>query len=165
MVTTHATISSLDGTCCFTLFLLISLSCLQQCGSKTPPEYKELFQLPEQQREARFKQFSIEKQVDIYTYAMYVEPPLTEFARYVANNERKAIPFLLARLKEEKSDTSKAHLIYVFKEMHEYHYSLKDERETVVSLERVIGDMKDEYRKKQCEEYLKTIKETSGFSR
>lgn len=121
--------------------------------------------MPEQQREARFKQFSIEKQVDIYTYAMYVEPPLTEFARYVANNERKAIPFLLARLKEEKSDTSKAHLVYVFKEMHEYHYSLKDEPETVVSLERVIGDMKDEYRKKQCEEYLKTIKETSGFSR
>ena len=133
------------------------------CGSDTPPEYKKLFYLPQEQQEERFKQFPLDKQVDIYTYAMYVEPPLTRYASYLGSNGKKVLPFLLKKLEAEKSDTAKADLIYAFKEIHERHYSLRDEKDTVESLLRVINNMADEYWKRECEGYFKTIKESPGF--
>jgi hypothetical protein len=144
--------------------MLMGLSCLQQCGSDTPAEYRELFRLPEPQREARFKEIPIEKQVDAYTYAMYVEPPLTQFASYLASNGQKAVPSILARLEIEKSDTSKADLIDVLKEMHEHHSSLQNEEATIMSLERIISNMTNQYHKKRAEDYLKTIKNSPGFN-
>jgi hypothetical protein len=147
-------------------FAVVLLTCgWTQCGSgsDTPAEYRELFHLPQDQQEERFAQFSLEKQVDIYTYAMYVEPPLTRYATYLAKNGKKVLPYLLRRLEAEKSDTAKAHLIYAFKEIHERHYSLKNEHDTVESLRRVIAAMKDEYRRRQCVEYLKIIEDRPGF--
>lgn len=134
-----------------------------KCGSATPPEYKKLFSLPQEQQEERFKQFPLNTQVDIYSYAMYVEPPLTRYAGYLGANGKKVLPVLLARLEAEESDTAKAHLIYAFQEIHEHHFSLMTEKETVDSISRVISNMKDEYRKKRSEEYLKVIKESRGF--
>ena len=134
------------------------------CGTDTPAEYRNLFYLPQQQQEERFKQYPLEKQVEIYTYAMYVEPPLTRYATYLGSNGKKVLPFLLRQLEAEKSDTGKAHLIFAFEEIHERHYSLKNEPETVESLRRVISTMKDEYRRNQCMQYLKTIEEGPGFN-
>jgi len=133
------------------------------CGSDTPREYKDLFYLPQEQQEERFKEFPLEKQVDVYTYAMYVEPPLTRYATYLARNGKSVLPFLLTRLEAEKSDTAKAHLVYAFKETHERSYSLRNEKEIVGSLKRVVGNMTDQYRKKECEQYLKAIEESPGF--
>jgi hypothetical protein len=135
-----------------------------KCGSNTPPEYKKLFYLPQAEQEERFKQYPLEKQVDIYLYAMYVEPPLTRYAGYLGGNGKKILSVLLARLEAEHSDTAKAHLIYAFKEIHERHYSLSTETNTVDSISRVVSNMKDEYRKKQSEEYLKVIKASPGFN-
>jgi len=97
-------------------------------------------------------------------YAMYVEPPLTRYATYLADNGKKVLPFLVRRLEAEKSDTAKSHLIHAFKEIHERHHSLRNEKETVDFLEQVISNMTDEYRKNECEEYLKAIKESPGFN-
>jgi hypothetical protein len=123
-----------------------------------------LFRQPSHEREARFKAFPIEKQVDVFTYAMYVEPPLTEFTEYLASNGQKAIPFILARLEVEKSTTLKGDLIYVLKEMHEYHFNLKNEHATITSLERIISNISDEYDKKRAEDYLRRIKNSPGFN-
>lgn len=147
-----------------TVVLALLASGWSRCGSNTPPEYKKLFYLPQEKQEQRFKQFPLDKQVDIYSYAMYVEPPLTRYAGYLGGNGKKVLPVLLARLEAEESDTAKAHLIYAFQEIHERHHSLRTEKETVDSISRVISNMKDEYRKKQCEEYLKVIKERPGFN-
>lgn len=147
-----------------TVALALLASGWSMCGTNTPPEYKKLFYLPLEQQEARFKEFPLDKQVEIYTYAMYVEPPLTRYAGFLGENGKKVIPLLLARLEAEKSDTAKAHLIYAFQEIHQRHYSLRTEKETVNSINRVVSKMKDEYRKNQCEEYLKVIKEEPGFN-
>jgi hypothetical protein len=88
---------------------------------------------------------------------------LTRYARYLGGSEKKVLPVLLARLEVEQSDTAKAHLVYAFHEIHEGHYSLRTEKENLDSISRVISNMKDEYRKKQCEQYLKVIKESPGF--
>ena len=102
-----------DAGCCFTLMLLLAF--MQQCGGEMLPEYSSLFRLPPAERAARFKEFPIAKQVDAYIYAMYVEPPLTEFVDILASNGKKAVPELLSRLEVEKSDTAKGNLVYVFK--------------------------------------------------
>lgn len=147
----------------FAVVLLIT-SGWTHCGSSTPPEYRNLFDLPESQQEEKFKQFPLEKQVDIYTYAMYGEPPQTRYATYLGSNGKKVLPYLLRRLEAEKSDTAKAHLLYAFKEIHERHYSLKNEPDMVETLRRIVTAMKDEYRRRQCTEYLKTIEESPGFN-
>ena len=147
-----------------TLALALLASGWSMCGSNTPSEYKKLFYLTQEQQEERFKEFPLEKQIDIYIYAMYVEPPLTRYAGYLGGNGKKVLPVLLARLEAEKSDTAKAHLIYAFQEIHERHYSLRTEKTTVDSISRVVSNMKDEYRKKQSEEYLRVIKESPGFN-
>jgi hypothetical protein len=146
-----------------TLALALLASGLAGCGSDTPPEYKKLFYLPQEQQEETFKQFPLDKQVD-YIYAMYVEPHLTRYAGYLGGSGKKVLPVLLARLESERSDTAKAHLVYAFWEIHERHYSLRTEKDTVDSIDRVISNMKDEYRKKRSEEYLKEIKEHPGFN-
>lgn len=148
----------------FTVALALLASAWSSCGSNTPTEYKRLFYLPEKQQEERFKQLPLDKQVDVYLYAMYVEPPLKRYAGYLGGSGKKVLQILLARLESEQSDTAKAHLIYAFEEIHERHYSLRDEKETVESITRVISHMKDEYRKRQSEEYLKVIKESPGFN-
>jgi len=142
---------------------LLMVSTCSWSGSGTPTEYKELFRLPLNQQEQRFRQFPLEKQVDIYVRAMYVEPPLTRYATYVASNGKEVLPFLLARLESEKSDTAKAHLFYAFTVVHERYYSLTNENSTLRSLESVTTNMSDQYRKNQCEQYLRTIRESPGF--
>lgn len=164
MVKTLATNSSPKYQLLTFAVLLLITSGWTQCGSNTPPEYRELFDLPESQQQDKFKQFPLEKQVDIYTYAMYGEPPQTRYATYLGSNGKKVLPYLLRRLEAEKSDTAKAHLIYAFKEIHERHYSLKNELDTVESLRRIIAAMKDEYWRKRSMEYLATIEESPGFS-
>ena len=80
-----------------TVAFALLASSWSSCGSNTPPEYKKLFFLPQEQQEERFKQFPLDKQVDIYTYAMYVEPPLTRYAGYLGGSGKKVLPVLLAR--------------------------------------------------------------------
>jgi len=156
--------NSTPKTAKLTFLVALLITCgWTRCGSDTPVEYKDLFYLPQQQQEERFKQFPLEKQVDIYTYAIYVEPPLTRYVTYLGSNGKKVLPFLFKKLEAEKSDTAKAHLIYAYKEIHERHYSLRNEHEIVEALGRAISTMKDEYRKNQCMEYLKTIEESPGF--
>lgn len=164
MVKIHAENSNLK-TAKLTFVVMLLITCgWSRCGSDTPAEYRNLFYLPQQQQEEAFKQFPLEKQVDIYTYAMYVEPPLTRYATYLGSNGKKVLPFLLKKLEAEKDDTGKAHLIYAFKEIHARHYSLRNEHETLETLRRSISTMKDEYRKNQCIEYLKTIEASPGFN-
>lgn len=146
----------------FVVVLLITCG-WTQCGGNTPSEYQKLFDLPESQQEEQFKRFPLEKQVDIYRYAMYREPPATRYATYLASNGKKVLPYLLRRLEAEKSDIAKTDLIYAFKEIHERHYSLKNEPDTVESLRRIVAAMKDEYWRRQSMQYLKTIDESPGF--
>ena len=163
MVTNPAKNIGCNAVRCLFYLLLIGFS--QQCGEEMPTEYQALFRLPSHEREARFREFPLEKQVDVYIYAMYVEPPMTEFLRYLASNGEAAIPYLIARLETETSDTRKKNLIYVFEEMHRYHVSLSDKRKTVTTLEGIVSNMKDDYNKKKAQEALAVLKTTPGVQK
>lgn len=141
------------------IFLLVCVTFGSQCGSNNHSEIKSLLDLPMKQQEETFRQFSLVKQVDVYVEAMYVEPPQTRYASYLASNGKKLLPVLIKKLQEQKSDTAKAYIVYSFKVMHEKYYSLSNEKDVLESLTAMINGMKDDYRRQQSEEYLKEILE------
>jgi hypothetical protein len=121
-----------------------------------------LLNLPMKEQEESFKKFPLAKQVDVYVEAMYVEPPQTRYAGYLASNGRQVLPFLMDRLRKEKSDTAKTFLLYAFEVIHQKHYSLTKEGGVREDLKTAISGMSDTYRRQQAEEYLKTILEQPG---
>lgn len=148
------------------LILIICLGGLDKCENTTPPEYRRLFRLPREQQAEEFKKYPLEQQVDIYIYAMQgVEPPLTEFAGFLASNGKKIIPLLLERLKDVKNDRIRYYFIRVFDEIHMNHCSLKDEQEVIQAIRDVISEMKDPSYRHLCELYLKTILEKPSPSK
>lgn len=134
------------------IFLFFSVQCAREHS-----EMDTLLNLPMKEQEENFKNFPLSKQVDVYVQAMYVEPPQTRYADYLASNGKQALPFLIDRLREEKSDTAKAFLFYAFEVMHEKYYSLSNEKDVLESLKTTIIGMSDNYRRQQAEGYLKTI--------
>ena len=140
--------------------LVVYLGTLIQCGNDTPPEYRRLFRLQtDQQQLDDLKKYSLEQQIDIYIYAMQREPPSTQFAKFLASNGKKVIPLLLIRLKEEKSEHVKVDSIRVLVDMHTDHCSLKDEKEVIETIRRVISGMRDTSYKEWAEAELKVILE------
>lgn len=139
------------------MFILLSIQC-----ARKHTEMDALLNLPQKEQEETFKKFPLAKQVDIYVQAMYVEPPQTRYASYLASNGKQVVPFLLSRLQEERSDTVKAHLFLAFQVMHERYYSLAKESDVLEDLRRTILGMSDNYRRQEAEDYLKTILHEPG---
>src|ERR671914_691198 len=96
------------------LGMLLSIQCARKRS-----EMDTLLDLPMREQEETFKRFPLATQVDVYVQAMYVEPPQTRYASYLASNGKQVVPFLLDRLRKEKSDTAKAHLFFAFQVLHE----------------------------------------------
>lgn len=145
-----------------TLLFVVFLTLGFQCGSNDS-EIKRLLDLPMKEQEHTFKNFSLAKQVDVYLEAMYVEPPQTRYASYLASNGKEVLPVLINKLQETKSDTAKAYIIYAFKVIHEDYYSLSNEIKVLESLKESVTGFKEDYRKQEAEEYLRDILEKPGF--
>jgi len=78
------------------LILIILLLCflnvggLLQCGSSVPREYREFLALPRDKQREEIKKFPLEKQVDIYAWGLYSEPPNTSMADEIAKMAKKS---------------------------------------------------------------------------
>src|SRR5438128_8005098 len=90
------------------LLLTIGMGAQTKCGYHPPPEYKRIFGLPSDQQKEEFRKLPLDKQVEMYRYAMYREPPDLKYSDFLASNGKEAIPYLLQRLREEESDYFKA---------------------------------------------------------
>jgi len=132
------------------------------CGYHAPPEYKKIFDLPRDQQEVEFKKLPMDKQVDMYLYAMYREPPDTKYVDYLASNGKEVIPSLLQRLEGEKRDSAKAMLIDVFQTMNEEYYSLKNEVELIRKLRVESAKIKDAFWRGESEKSIEDILEGEG---
>lgn len=67
-------------------------------------ECQSFFDMPQEQRNSVFREYPIEKQLEIYHCGMGWEPPYTEYAYEIAAGGERNIPFLLERLKAERSE-------------------------------------------------------------
>lgn len=139
------------------MFMLLSVQCAREHS-----DMDTLLGLPLKEQEEMFKAFPLAKQVDVYLQAMYVEPPQTRYAAYLASNGKQVVPFLLDRLRNEKNDTAKAHLFKALQVMHERYYSLARESAVHENLRTTILGMTDNYRRQEAEDCLKTILQQPG---
>lgn len=147
------------------LLLITSWGGQNKCGSHAPPEYKRIFDLPGSQQEGEFKKLPLDKQVDMYIYAMYSEPPDKIYVDYLASNGKDVIPHLLRRIEDEKGDYARTALVHVFRDMHRKYYNLRDEPEIIATLKRESAKIRDDLWREESENYVKYILEQPGITK
>ena len=134
------------------------------CGYHAPPEYNRIFELPSDQQRVEFRKLPLDKQLDMFRYAIFREPPSIQYVNFLASDGREVLPQLLQRLREEKNDYAKAMLIRVFREMHEEYYNLRSEDDIIDILKRESGTIRDSTWREESEKYIKSILERPGVS-
>ena len=129
------------------------------CGAgEIPPEYKNFFSVPASQERREFREYPLEKQIDIHLIAAtYFRPPKFGFSYDIAARGNEAIPALLSRLKADSSEAYRGPIIYVFRVMVKFHYDFRDEKEVMDTLKAVVSSMKDQFYREESERLLKEI--------
>lgn len=132
------------------------------CGS-VPPEYETFLELPSNQQRDELRKFPPEKQLEYYFAGLkYMHPGNKGLADVIAERGKSALPFLIDRLRKEKSERNKAEIIFIFEVMHVSYYNLKDEGEVLSLLEETKADAEWPELRRKSEEALKLIRENKA---
>jgi hypothetical protein len=126
-----------------------------------PRECRDFFQLSSNERELRFRQYPLEKQVDLYLCGMNQEPPESGYAAYIAEGGEQVIPYLLNRLKAEPLEITKARILDIFTVL-AVKGNLRGRQDVIDELDRVVADIKFAPVKSKAERYMDTIKKANS---
>ncbi len=147
------------------VFLAACIAMQNKCGYHAPPEYARIFDLPLDQQAEEYRKLPLDKQVDMYLYAMQREPPSTRYVDLLASNGTSVIPHLLERLNQEEGDYAKTVLIRVFRNMHEKFLDLRNDKELMETLKNEVSRIRDSEWRAESEQYLKEILEQPGMKK
>jgi hypothetical protein len=120
-------------------------------------ECREFFAMPSKEQEARFRAYSVDKQVDLYLCGMNREPPEIAYAAYIAEGGEKNIPYLLRRLEAEQLEITQLHVIDIFT-MLAVKGHLRGRQDVIAQLDQVVSRMKYEPIRLKARAYLDEIK-------
>lgn len=126
-------------------------------GCTMPRECREFFDLPRLDQKARFKSYSVQRQVDLYICGQYMEPPQGGLAYDIADGGETVIPYLLQRLQSEKDESRQEKIIYIFRAMSVSGH-LKHHRDSIDQIEQVVSDMRDDFYRTRSQQMLDDIK-------
>jgi hypothetical protein len=140
--------------------VILSLFCSLHLSCFMSTECRDFFEMPREQQEARFRNYSLEQQVDIYMCGMDMEPPTIEFAGEIADRGQSASPYLLQRLKTERSESGQEKIIYIFRWMAD-RGKLQNKQEVIEQLKRVNSTMKDDFYKIRSQQYISQIEQSN----
>ncbi len=136
---------------------LISALLVEGC-QRVPDKYRSFLALTAQQQHEQMRNLSTTEQIDHYLAAMrYVHPPAVGLSQDIAARGKEAVPFILKRLREEKDESTKVHLMYLLQVMHACCYRLRNDDEVIASLKQATKDMKGDEGRRRAEETLKFI--------
>jgi hypothetical protein len=139
------------------VFMTLSVLAVGSC-KQVPAEYRQFLNLPLAEKKAMLRSMPIDKQIEYYLAGMsYAHPPLMELGDVIASQGKDALPHLVKRLKDEKSEGRQMNLIYVFDSMNRSYYNLREEKEALALLAEVTRNMKD--RRSEGERLYKDIVE------
>jgi hypothetical protein len=139
--------------------LLVAPLYLQGC-LLLHPECASFFSLDEKQRKEKIKTYPIEKQLDLYLCGMGMEPPYMEVAYDIAEEGPKNIPPLLKRLKAERYEPDKEHIIYIFTAMSVLG-KLDCRQDVIEQIEQTISGMEVKRFRENAQRDLDEIKKNS----
>ena len=140
-----------------TISLLITLNGCYGC----PPtilrgECREFFALPSKEREARFRTYQVDKQVDLYLCGMNREPPELGYAAYIAEGGKERIPYLLQRLQTEESESAQVQIVDIFTVL-AIKGQLRGRQDVVAQLEQVVSKIKYQPLRLKANGYIEEI--------
>ena len=123
-------------------------------------ECRKFFELPSREQEIKFREFPVDKQVDLYLCGMNREPPEIAYAAYIAEGGDKTIPYLIQRLKAEPTEIDQTRIIDIFTVL-AIKGHLRGRQDIVVQLEDVVSMMKYEPVKLKAGRYIQEIKKNT----
>ncbi|HYX72903.1 MAG TPA: hypothetical protein VE732_09035 [Nitrososphaera sp.] len=136
---------------------LLAFSLINSACNNLPPECEKFFDLPTARREAEFKTYPIDKQLDLYMCGMSMEPSQIGLSGYIAANGDKNIPLLLQRLKMERYENRQEYILVIFSSM-AAQGRLKGRQDVVDQLESVVSAMRLAPIKERAQEDLEVVK-------
>jgi hypothetical protein len=139
------------------IILCISTAYLASCQSS---RCKNFFDLPKEQRDAEFKSYALDKQLEIYHCAMSQQPQELDYAYFIADGGEKNISTLLQKLKSERSEVDKLEIIYLFRAM-SVRGQLRHKQEVINQLEKAVADFSIRPLKEQAMRDLEVIRNNS----
>lgn len=143
-----------------TLILLTFL--VGECNS-VPTEYRAFLDLPPKRRQAEMRKVSLEKQLEYYFAGLdYVHPPDVGLTDPIAEQGKKALPFLLKKLSENTDEDKKADIVFILEVMHQSYCNLKNEEKVIALLKQIKLNAKSPRLKKESEDALSLILENKA---
>lgn len=144
------------GTAAF--LFLCSCNPLFRAGLSTDCE--EFLRVPHNGRDATFRTYTLEKQVNVYLCMMNKEPPAMGLAEPIADRGEEVIPYLLERLKEQRTDYARDDILYIFELLSEKGH-LRNRADVLDRIREAISMMKNAGRKQMSLERLDRIRENN----
>ena len=141
------------------ILLLCSCSPALIVSDKQDLSYEEFFKLPLSESTNVFSSYSLNIQYEIYMAGMKRHPPRQHLAFEIARKGKSVVPYLLEKLGNEATDTSKYNIIFIFQVMKENgHYDLNNEPKDIEIVENVVATMKYEVVRDRSNQSLNIIK-------
>jgi hypothetical protein len=120
--------------------------------------YSDFFGLAPEKQHEEFLKYPIEKQFDIYIYAMTKRhPPDLAFANDIARSGGEVIPFLVTKL-EQAGESVQQKIMLIFEMMARgKYYSFENNKNLIAKLEEVVLSMKHPLYKERSMKSLSAI--------
>lgn len=93
------------------------------------------------------------------------QPPDIGVAKDMATNGEKIVPFLTAKLKTEKSESTQEAIFRVFREMSGKYYDVKNDMELMQTLTETYFSLKNSKAKHLIYDHVQVILETKDISK
>jgi len=117
--------------------------CFTGCDEKWIKEYKMFFDQPLSKQHEIFRTLPIERQFDLYVYALTERhPPDLSFADDIAVGGEKNIPFVMDKLKNAENDSVQQKIIYIFERMAKNNIQVDKNKELLDLISKSISSMK-----------------------
>ena len=140
------------------------LSCLGVTGCPPPAmstECRDFFLRPASERERLFPTYGLDKQLELYRCGMNRRPPDTSLPLLIAERGEGVIPTLLDKLEAEKDELFQYGIIDIFEVMSVKGY-LRDRRDVVDRIRRVVAKMRISTFREMAEKDLSKIEQNSA---
>lgn len=136
--------------------ITLLLFCSFDSGCRPPAECREFLDLPLNRRHVEFRNYSIERQLDIYPCGRSERPPDRSLAYIIAERGDEAIPFIVARLKSEQDEGNQDNLISILEVM-SYDGHLRGKQDVIEQIRQIISAMRFDAVRERSLERLRRI--------
>src|SRR2546423_1078975 len=140
----------------FTSAVFLFCAVLGCCEAGVPTEYRQFFDLSLQQRHEKFRTLPVEKQLDLYLYAVDRHPPDFGYADDIASKGESTIPLVIKKLKSEKSEYNQNALIRIFVSL-SAKGNLRGKQDVIDLIRQVVLSMKNKVAQEEGRELLESI--------